>query len=60
MSQINVNFTTNFAVINGADIASTEITTETGIGKKQTTNVHYNFLVKHNNIIKYVLYYICF
>jgi hypothetical protein len=40
MSEVYVNFTTNFAVINGADIASTEITTETGIGKetnKQTT-----------------------
>ena len=40
MSQINVNFTTNFAVINGADIASTEITTETGIGKEINNNTH--------------------
>ena len=35
MSEIHVNFTDNFAVINGADIASSAITTETGVGKKQ-------------------------
>jgi|688.fasta_scaffold356269_2 hypothetical protein len=50
MSQINVNFTTNFAVINGADIASSAITTETGVGKKQTTHQTYIIFVVINLI----------
>ena len=38
MSEVHVNFTTDFAVINGADIASSANTTETGVGKKQTNH----------------------